>query len=67
MCNFCQINQASKGIRQRPINFCPSPMRIHKIIPSVDLNYRLKRFDTQLNEPTNKNSFKVPKIVKLKL
>ena len=38
-------------------------MLIHKIIPSVDYNYWLKRFDTQQNEPTNQNSINVPKVV----
>ena len=32
--------------------------------PSVDSNYWLKRFNTQLNDPTNQNSLKVPKVVK---
>ena len=31
--------------------------------PSVDYKYWLKRLDTQLIEPTNKNSIKVPKVV----
>ena len=39
-------------------------MMIHKIILSVDYNYRLKRLDTQLNELTNQNLLKVPKVVK---
>ena len=30
--------------------------------PSVDSNYWLKRFNTQLNDPTNQNSLKVPKV-----
>ena len=47
---------ASKGIRQWPINWCIFPMMIHKSTP------RLKRLDTQLNEPTNKNSINVPKV-----
>ena len=34
----------------------------HKIAPSVDYNQWLKRFDTQLNEPKNQNSIKVPKV-----
>ena len=34
---------------------------INKIIPSLDYN---KGLDTQLNEPTNKNAIKVPKVVK---
>ncbi len=38
---------------------------IYKITPSVDFNYWLKRVDTQFNEPTNKNSIKVPKFVKI--
>ena len=28
--------QGSKGIRQRPINLCTSPMMIQKITPSID-------------------------------
>ena len=39
-------------------------MIIHKIILSVDYNWWLKRLDTQLNEQTNQNSIKVPKVVK---
>ena len=35
-----------------------------KITPSVDYNFELKRLDTQLNESTNQNSIKVPKVVK---
>ena len=34
---------------------------IHKITPSEDENYRLKRMKTQLNEPTNQNSQKSQK------
>ena len=41
-----------------------STMMIHKITPSVDHNQWLKRLDTPLNEPTNQNSIKVPKIDK---
>ena len=44
--------------------FCTSQMIIHKISPSVDYNQWLKRFDTQLNDPTNKNLNQVPKVVK---
>ena len=36
---------------------------MHKIIPSLDYNYWLKRFDTQLNEPTNQNSIKAPMLL----
>ena len=39
-------------------------MIIYKIKPSVDYNKRLKRLDTQINEPTNENLIKVPKVVK---
>ena len=35
---------------------------INKIIPSLDYNKGLKRLDTQLNEPTNKNAIKVLKV-----
>jgi len=37
---------------------------IHKIAPSVDYNWWLKCLDTQLNESTNQNGIKVPKVVK---
>ena len=40
------------------------PMMIHKIAPTVDYNLWLKRLDTQLNEPSNQDSIKVPKVVK---
>ena len=33
--------------------------------PSEDCNQWLKRLDIQLNEPTNQNSIKVLKVVKL--
>ena len=36
----------SKVLRQWPINLYTSLMMIHKITPSVDLNYSLKRVDT---------------------
>ena len=36
-----------------------------KINPSVDYNWWLKRFDTQLNQSTNQNLIKVPKVVNL--
>ena len=43
------------------------PMMIHRITPSVDYNGQwLKGLDTQLNEPTNNNSIKGPKVVKPK-
>ena len=40
-------------------------MMIHIIYPFVDYNKWLERLDTQLNELTNQNSIKVPKVVKL--
>ena len=61
-CNVCS-NHGSKGIRQWSINLCTSQIIIHKISSTVDYNWWLKRLDTQLNEPTNKNSTKVPKVV----
>ena len=39
-------------------------MMILRITLSVYYNLWLKRLDTHLNEPTNKNSIKVPKVVK---
>ena len=38
-------------------------MMIHIITPYVDYFNWLKRLETQLNEPTNQNSVKVPKVV----
>ena len=38
-------------------------MYITNVIPSVDYEYWLKRLDTKLNEPSNQNSIKVPKVV----
>ena len=35
---------------------------MHKIIPSVENNYWLKRFNTQPNEQTNQNSLKGSKV-----
>ena len=37
-------------------------MIINKIIPSVDYNQWLIVLDTQLDEPTNQNSIKFPKV-----
>ena len=37
---------------------------IHKIKPSKDYNWWLKRLDAQLNESTNQNSMKVTKVAK---
>ena len=36
----------------------------HKINPSIDCNYWLKRMDTQFDKTTNQNLLKVPKVVK---
>ena len=41
------------------------PIMLNEINPSVDYNKWLKRLDTELNEPTNKNSLKAHKVVKL--
>ena len=37
-------------------------MMIHKILSSEDNNYWLKRLDKQLNDSTNQNPIKVPKV-----
>ena len=58
------IETPAKSIRQWPINWCISPMIIHKNTHSVDYNLWLKRLDTQLNNQTNQNSLKVLKVVK---
>ena len=39
---------------------------IHKISSSVDYNW-FKRLDTQLNEPTNQNLVKVPKLLRQRI
>ncbi len=39
-------------------------MMLHKIYTSVDLNYRVKHMDIQLNKQTNPNLVKVPKVLK---
>ena len=46
-------NQESKGIRQWPKKLYTSAMVINKITPPVVYNQRLKRLNTQLNQPTN--------------
>ena len=46
------------------VSCCTSPIVIHKITPSVDYYYWLKRLDTKLNDPTNKHSMEVPKVAK---
>ncbi len=43
-----------------------SPIMVHKIFPTVDYNYWLKRLDTKLNEPTNQNLTKVTKVVEIR-
>ena len=50
-------------IRKWPINCCTFSLNIHKVIPSVDYNQWLIVLDTQLDEPTNPNSIKFPKVV----
>ena len=47
-----------------PINCYTSPVMILKITPSLDFNQWLKCLDTHLNEPSNKNSMKVPEVIK---
>ena len=39
-------------------------MMVQKVTPSVYYNQWLKRLNTQLNESTNQNPIKVPKVVK---
>ena len=40
------------------------PILIHTITPSIDYNWWLKRLDSQLIIPTNRNSIKVDKLFK---
>ncbi len=42
------VEKKFSGIRQWPINVGISSMRIHKITPSVGLNFWLKLLETQL-------------------
>ena len=46
-------------------NWSTFSIMLHKIKTSVDCNYWVKQLNTQLNEPTNQNSIKVPKVVRL--
>ena len=48
------------------VGYSRSPIKIHKITPSAEYNYRLKRLDTLPNELTNQNFKKVPKVVEQK-
>ena len=59
----CKNRNGPKGMKQWPINVYISPMMTLIITSSVDQNQRLKRFNTQLNKPTNHNSVKVLKVV----
>ena len=43
--------------------YIPNAMMIYRINPSVEYNDWLKSLDTQINESTNQNSLKVPKVV----
>ena len=53
------INKVSKGIRWLPMNWCTSLNMIHMSTPSVDYNLWLKRWYTELNEPTKENLTRV--------
>ena len=57
------LNHGSKGIRLWPSKWCTLPIMIHVITLSVGCNKRLKRLDTQRNEPTNQNSILSPKLL----
>ena len=57
------IDRGSKGIIQWPINWCTSPMIIHKIPSPVEYNFWLKHFDIHRNESTHQNSLKVHKVL----
>ena len=47
----CSNKQGTKGIKQWPIDWCTSPMIIHKL-PFCNNNLGLKRLDTQQNDLT---------------
>ncbi len=42
-------------------------MMIYKIVPSVDYDQWLKYFNTKINEPTNQNSLKPPKLLRQRI
>ena len=56
------ITSLSKGIRKWNINWCTSPMMIHKITPSLDYNYGLKTLT--LNKMNKSTIFNQTKVVK---
>ena len=58
-----QSSKRSKGIRQLSINWCTSPMMIHKIITFVGTINGWNVWAVK-NEPTNRNTVEVPKVVK---
>ena len=49
------MQSGAKGIRQWPINWCTSPIKIHKITPSTVVVETFR-------QSTNQNSIKVPEI-----
>ena len=56
---YCTQGQGSKGIIQ--LNYIHNNTTLNNF-SHIDYNKWLKRVDTQLNKPTNKNSIKVPKL-----
>ncbi len=52
---MCLSYQGSKGISQKDDELMQIPILIHKITPSIDYNWWLKRLDTDLIEPTKQN------------
>ena len=64
MCIIHFINTRDQRDKTRADKFMIFPIMVHKIIPSVDYNKRLKHLDTQLNEPTNPKFNKSSKNVK---
>ena len=57
------LNKDQRDKTKQLIDLSMSPMMIHKIIPSVDYSWWLKRLDIQLNEPTKQSSIKVLKFL----
>ena len=58
----CRVEVIQYNIQESK-GFIYIPNDKNKIIPSVDYNLWLKRLDTQLYEPLNQNSTKVPKVI----
>ena len=50
-------------LKQLKVILCTSQIKIHKLTPFEDYKEWLQSFDTELNELTNQNKMKSPKVL----